>query len=484
MFGLPKPRVLPVFSWMNAPTEGAFAVTHHTLRIMIAATLSACSTMPSPDISGYQRAHPLTTSPKGGSPDVNQWISEVDTGFIPDARLSQTPAFVEEDLISKQKIHAKKSIPLEVNERVDKWIRYFTEQDRDRMQRFLDRGATYRSLISETLRAEGIPQELFYLALIESGFQNQARSHAGAVGVWQFIPATGRRYGLQVNQEVDERRDPVRATVAAARYLRDLHTVFQSWYLAMAAYNAGEMRILGAIMNSDTRDFWDLAERKALPKETMNYIPKFLAAAIIGHHPERFGFRQPTGDAWPILTTAAVPARIRLADLAKATGVSRTKLEQWNPALFRKRTPGRSGTYALNVTPEVAQILKNSSKQIAGITRYNSRIAKRKGTTHRVRRGENLYGIAKKYGLTVSKLKKFNRLTSSRIFAGQRLKVSDSGKLARSKSTPTRYRVRRGDTLSEIARRHKLSVSKLKSANRLSRSKIFVGQLLKLPRKG
>ncbi len=446
--------------------------------------VAACTTTPRSYHPNSTMSPPLSMAPKGGSEHINQWINEVDTGFTQTAQLSTQPVFQEQDISPQAKPEARHSIPLEMNARVDQWIRYFTERDRERFQRFLDRGHTYRPLIEKTLRQEGLPTELFYLALIESGFQNRARSHAGAVGIWQFIPATGRRYGLSVDTEIDERRDPIRATVAAARYLRDLNNVFQSWYLAMSAYNAGEMRILGAIMRSTSRDFWELAERKALPKETMNYIPKFLAAAIIGHHPERFGFRNPSAENFPELQAFAVPKRVHLADLARTADIPLSQLQEWNPALYRSRTPQGEGKYEIWVTASAAKSLERVQNRLAALQQRSAPAPKVVASkSHVVRRGENLTQIANRYGMTAAEIARLNNMKTQRIFAGQTLRLQPNPRVAA--QTPIQhYKVRRGDTLTGIAKRYQLSVSAIKELNHLRQGNVFAGQVLKLPRRG
>ena len=219
----------------------------------------------------------------------------------------------EEDEINKA---LKAGIPVEINKAVDRWIDFFANKNHDAFQRFLDRGHPYKKMIVATLRDSGVPSELYYLAMIESGFVLQAHSSASAVGFWQFIPASGRRYGLRVDRFVDERRDPWRATVAASLYLADLNNVFNSWYLAMAAYNAGENRIMGAIMRGKTRDFWELVRLRVLPAETMDYIPKVLAAYIVGKDPAKFGFRVPDAESHEAFVGVTVPSPINLAAIA------------------------------------------------------------------------------------------------------------------------------------------------------------------------
>ena len=182
------------------------------------------------------------------------------------------------------------TIPIEINENVEVWIKYFQGRGRPHMERYLARSTRYEALMKKVLRDNKLPEDLFYIALIESGFTSNARSTASAVGYWQFIRGTGKRYKLDINKMIDERRDPVLATQAAAEYFKDLYKIFDSWYLSMAAYNVGEGRVLRAVKKYKTRDFWQLSKNKhALPKETDNYVPKYIAAKLIAKNPDKYG---------------------------------------------------------------------------------------------------------------------------------------------------------------------------------------------------
>jgi membrane-bound lytic murein transglycosylase D len=187
----------------------------------------------------------------------------------------------------------KKGLPVYFDQNVDRWIDYFANKNHNFFQNALDQGEPYRKTIVGLLRERGVPAELYYIPLIESGFDNAAKSNPGSAGIWQLTEEAGRRYGLRIDGEVDERLDPERASIAAARYLSDLHNVFTSWYLTAAAYDAGEIRILNAIMRGKTRDFWRLSEAGLIPSQTTEYIPKLMAAIIIGSAPEKYGFRRP-----------------------------------------------------------------------------------------------------------------------------------------------------------------------------------------------
>ncbi|RME16074.1 MAG: hypothetical protein D6797_05255, partial [Bdellovibrio sp.] len=182
------------------------------------------------------------------------------------------------------------TIQLEVNPAVQKWLNYFQERGRAHMERYLKRSTRYISVMKAELRKRGMPEELIYVPLIESGFNHRAYSYASAVGYWQFIRGTAKRYGLRINTFIDERRDPILSTNAAAEYFSELYNLFGDWYLALAAYNAGENRIKRAVMKYKTRNFWRLAKGRRLPRETRNYVPKFIAAALIHQNPAKYGF--------------------------------------------------------------------------------------------------------------------------------------------------------------------------------------------------
>jgi membrane-bound lytic murein transglycosylase D len=231
------------------------------------------------------------------------------------------------------------------HERIDFWVaRFDTVQDmREKFQGFLDRGGEYAPMILERLEARGMPLDLLYLAMIESGFEPAATSHAAAVGVWQFIPATGRRFGLAIDRAVDERRDPVRATEAALDYLEFLHRRFGSWYLAAAAYNTGEGRVsrimraeFGRVKAESEEDYYRIWHR--LPRETRDYVPLMIAAARITKDPAAYGFR-PMELAPRQWNEVTVPPATRLDALAREHGTSVQEIRALNPQLLIERTP-------------------------------------------------------------------------------------------------------------------------------------------------
>lgn len=340
-------------------------------------------------------------------------------------------------------------IPIEINRNVSQWIKFFTEREKEMTQRYFDRGEALRPHIEAILKENEVPTELYYLAMIESGFVTHAKSHAKAVGVWQFMPGTARNYGLQVNSHVDERHNWIKSTEAAASYLKDLNNVFGSWYLALAAYNAGEHRIVRSIMKGKTRDFWALAEAGLLPKETLNYVPKFLAAHIVGKNMKRFGFSNVVEEknAWAPFETVSVPSGVRLTDLARVSGVPFDVLKRWNLDLLKGVTPSeRSGTVDIYV-PKIHQAaFEEKKEEIAKLRRHpagrNERVYASSNKSggqgyeiYVVRRGDSLSQISRKIGTSVRTLMKINGIRRGRIHPGQRLKFYPVSTSAKGKSS-------------------------------------------------
>ena len=238
-------------------------------------------------------------------------------------------------------------IPIESNARVRKWIYFFTHENRNRFDRFMTRGGRYRILVQEILEENDVPPEMFYLGMIESGYASKARSGARAVGIWQFMAPTARRYGLKVTKEVDERLDVMRSTKAAALYLKDLKEEFGSWYMAMAAYNCGEGRVRQAIRRHHTRDFWTLAHRRALPAETADYVPKFQAAMRIARNPQSYGFAHVTHYEFPEVRLVKIRQNLALEEIARRQRVPFASLRALNPHLLNERTPRLASGYGV-----------------------------------------------------------------------------------------------------------------------------------------
>jgi membrane-bound lytic murein transglycosylase D len=327
-------------------------------------------------------------------------------------------------------------LPVTRNDHVDTWINFLKGRNRDQTELWMERSGKYTPMIRERLRARGMPEDLIYLAFIESGYSTKARSHAAAVGLWQFIAETGKRYGLEVNSYVDERRDPVESTEAALDYLQELYDRFGSWYLAAAAYNTGENRV-ARIMRQRTgsergtdADFWKIANQ--LPRETRNYVPLMLAAGHIGKEPAKYGFE---GVAYqePIqFTNVHVPGGVSLGTVAKAAGVSEEAVKDLNPQFLRGVTPPKKTSVVrvpqgseLRFAEAFESVLRESkaaeAKQLA-----QAKATKKKtsGRYYSVRRGDNLSEIADRYNISVKRLKSLNGMRGSLIKPGQKLRIA------------------------------------------------------------
>ncbi len=252
------------------------------------------------------------------------------------------------------------AIPAVSNPEVEYWIRFFKTTGRVHFLKWLVRGESMRSVVSPILHEEGLPSEFIYLAMVESGFSNVAKSSAKAVGPWQFMSGTAKNYSLQQNDWVDERRDPRKSTRAAAKYLRDLYDEFGDWYLAMAAYNAGSGRLRQAIRKAETRDFWQLCKSPYLPYETKNYVPKVLAALILSSDPKSHGFDFAKNlDQDLPLTTVELDRPLLVRELAKQLAVSEDLIRYWNPEIINSITPpAKLGAgYSLRLSAELIEKL-------------------------------------------------------------------------------------------------------------------------------
>lgn len=417
--------------------------------------------------------------------------------------------------------YARNFLKNKKTKRMEFWVEYFTQKNRDRFQRFINNGEEYRHHIEQVFQQYGLPKELYYVGLIESGYYLGARSHASAVGPWQFIRATGRRYGMKITHELDERQDLFKATHAAARYFKDLHNIFSSWELALAAYNAGENGMIRRIMKHGTHDFYKLSHNKQLPSETINYVPKVLAAMHIIKNAKHYGFDIPKKELrlFDLTELAPMKKNVSLNSVADRLGVEVKLLKKLNPELRRNSTPRHfAGTYMLRVpkskysykleelTPvsTVASISvpklnrpesrKELARRTAEITREPSNNNADRPKFHRVRRGETLLSISRKYDVTPRKLASVNNFKSwkTRVNVGQKINLGPneeqvvSTRLAatpkvRITNRPIVYKVVRGDNLTDIARLFNSPMSKIKRVNNLKRGKIIVGQKIVLP---
>lgn len=381
----------------------------------------------------------------------------------------------------------KYELPLDMNEKVDRWIKYFESDIHERFSTYLSRLGRYGPMIRERLRAAGLPTDLVYLALIESGMNPRAYSRARAVGIWQFIRGTGRMYGLKVDYWVDERRDPFKSTDAAIAHLSDLYDEFGSWYLAAAAYNAGSGRVRRAIARTGRRDYWDLIRGTSLRRETRSYVPKMIAAAIIAKNPEKYGFRDIVAQPPLEFDVAAVPDATSMDVLAEAAETEEEVMRELNPEYLRYVTPP-DREVTIRVPPGKADAFRVNYASIPADKRVTWLI-------HVVTRGQTLGQIARRYGSSVAALRAANgNVNPRRLQIGQQLVVPRSGaqttRVASSAGQGTKrtapgqatVTVRRGDTLWSLARRHGVSTTDLMRWNNLSSSRIHPGDRLTVRR--
>jgi membrane-bound lytic murein transglycosylase D len=302
------------------------------------------------------------------------------------------------------------------NPRVRYFINYFAKRQKQPFASALARSGKYLPMMAKVLRDEGLPEDFAYLALIESYFSPQALSRAGALGLWQFVPVTARRYGLKIDGWIDERRDPIKSTRAAAAYLKDLHGAFDRWYLATAAYNAGQGAIEKIVQSSRPKDFASLIGKTKLNAETRNFVPKFVAAALIAANPQKYGFGYVVQDEQAEYEEVEVQGNLQLASLAAMAATDTDTLRELNPALLRAQTPPGGNGYLLRVPAGHATPLELAYRQ-------SRETEETQIVTHEVKRGETLFSIARRYGQQVRALMELNGLTDSRLRIGQKLTV-------------------------------------------------------------
>jgi membrane-bound lytic murein transglycosylase D len=351
------------------------------------------------------------------------------------------------------------SIEIVRNSRVDRWIRYFTGDGRDDLIRWVERSGKYRDTTLGILKEEGLPPELLNLALIESGFNPKAHSRAHAVGLWQFIEGTGRIYGLRIDWWVDERKDPVKSTRAAAHYLRDLHEALDSWLLALAAYNCGQGGVERAMQKAHSCDYWDLK----LKRETTDYVPKFMAACIIMNDPDKYGF----DFRWD-----------RLSAIARACAVTESEIEELNPHILQGCTPeGKSG-YPVRIPSGKTEVCRTELVRIPASERISD-VTEITIVKHKVRSGDTLSEIAERYGSSMREVARANGISNyNSIRVGQVLSIPVRGYKGYAEN-PGIHTVNKGETLSSIAALYRVGVSDIVKWNNLrSQHLIYAGQQL------
>jgi membrane-bound lytic murein transglycosylase D len=385
------------------------------------------------------------------------------------------------------------AFPLVVNSRVQLALKYFQTKGRRVMEKWLMRSGRYRETFQQILREEQVPEELFYIAMIESGFNNNAYSYASAVGPWQFMARTGHSYDLRNSWWFDERRDPIKATRAAAQHLHDLYESFGDWYLAMAGYNCSPRKVHRRTRIQNTKDFWKL---RKLPRQTMNYVPTFVAAAIIAKNPEKYGFTNIEYAEPMRYDTVHVSDAIDLSHIAEWTDTTYAYIRSINPAVLRWSTPPGVKNFPVNIPTGTKEAFR------AGLARIpeSERISY---IRYRIKPGDVLGKIAERFQVSSNIIRKTNKMRSSRIIAGKYLIIPvpknkqsyyatktkvkkrsySKPKAVVPKSIPGRekvtYIVKKGDTIGQIAEDYFIRAAEIREWNGISfRSLIRPGQEL------
>ncbi len=382
---------------------------------------------------------------------------------------------------------SENAIPLVLNRHVEREIENFKKGERKFFLEAYKRSGRYRPTILETLDKAGLPRELSWLPLIESGFRADAFSSARALGLWQFIPSTGYKFGLKRDRWLDERMDARKSTQAAIAYLKELHNIFGDWCTVLAAYNCGEGRVLEVIRTQKINyldDFWDLFVK--LPLETARYVPRFIAALLILNDPKRFGFDLEEPFSPLIYEEAQISKQVLLKDVARILSVPADTIGILNPELRLKATP--PGPYPFRVPDGKSEFLLSKLNEIP-----LTKVSPKTYALHQVQRGETLLQLAGRYRTSVQAIAEANQIKGKSLLrVGQKLKIpttmtaakemeQDAGPVQSGKPTSLRYRVKKGDTLSNIAQHYKTKPQEIMRLNHLEGTSLRIDQEILLP---
>ena len=405
-----------------------------------------------------------------------------------------TPA-VDQNVKAKAEAELKSThsdLPLAMTDQVAGYINYFSGRGRGTLERALARSGRYEDMIRRTLREEGVPQDLIYLAQAESGFHPLAVSRAGARGMWQFMGSRAQGYGLERNWWVDDRQDPEKATRAAAHHLKDLYNEFGDWYLAMAAYNSGPGTVQSAVKRTGYADFWELYRRNVLPKETRNYVPIIVAVTIMAKNPAQYGLDSVVREKPVLYDTIKIGYPIDLRLAAECVDATTSDLLDLNPSLLRLTTPklaGKEGDFELHVPAGTAAKFQTAVAAIPVDKRVSWRY-------HKVQSGETLASIARTYHTTPTTIAEANDLSDISKAGSNRSSYNEALApesrliipIAPSKQTDTstyahaitRYHVRKGDTVESVAENFGVSAKMLRGWNHLKGSSLAGRKVLYL----
>jgi len=382
-------------------------------------------------------------------------------------------------------------IPIVINGKVEQYIQYFQTTIRDKFVTWLARSEKYIPFMRNLLKEQGLPEDLVYMALIESGFNPYAYSRSKASGPWQFIYFTGKRYGLRSDYWIDERRDPEKSTIAAAKYLKDLYDMFECWYLAAAGYNAGEGKIAKAMKRYQTEDFWELTKYRYLKQETKDYVPQMIAAALIAKEPEKYGFVEIEYEEPLRYDKVKIPEVTDLRLIAQASETTVDEIKDLNPELSRWCTPPNFPDYEIKIPFGKKELFLKNFETLSPDGRFQFK-------THIVKKGDTFPKIARLYRVDLEPILEINRMnTKNRLSAGMELLIPlprgqepKPDSIAKKKSdrmdpnsklNEMTYTIKKGDSLWSIANEMGVNIGALSRWNNLHpEQKLMPGDKLKI----
>lgn len=385
---------------------------------------------------------------------------------------------------------AEKSVeynfPVVFNKQVEMYLKLFQGKQRKQFGRWLARSGKYRDLMEKEFTKAGLPTDLIYLSMIESGYFELAYSRSRAVGLWQFMKGTGKQYRLRIDKYVDERRDPVKSTKAAVTYLSDLYKEFGDWHLAVAAYNGGPGKVRHGLRKHKVDNFWDLASKKHLRLETKRYVPKLIAALVIAKDPEKYGFTNLVYQKPLEFDTITVGPNMTLSAIALVSDSTEKEIKELNHELKRGKSPANRARYTVKIPANTKAIAQKNMSRLHSIATTGYK-------THKIRKGDTLSKVCRRYDVNKTTLLKVNNLRSSNLTAGTNLRIPYStityrllpegskDAMAAYKDSLVLHRIKRGETISKISKKYKVPAAMIVAWNGLKNAHtIREGQQLAL----
>jgi peptidoglycan lytic transglycosylase D len=409
---------------------------------------------------------------------LNQELQELNlTGIWTPAEVSRS---------AKAETDVQYNFPVVFNKQVNMYLNLFQGKQRKQFARWLARSGKYRDIMETELKEAGLPTDLMYLSMIESGYYELAYSRSKAVGLWQFMKATGRQYHLRVDKYVDERRDPAKSTKAAVAYLSDLYKEFGNWHLAVAAYNGGPGKVRSGLRRHKVDNFWDLASKKHLRLETKRYVPKLIAALVIAKDPKKYGFSNIQYQQPLQYDTIKVGPNMSIGAIALISDSTEKEIKALNHELKRGKSPSNRASYAVKIPTGTISIAQKNMSRLHSIATTGYK-------THKIRKGDTLAKICKRYDVNKTTLLKVNNLRSSKLKSGHNLRIpystityrllpkGSSDAMAAYKDSLILHRIKKGETISKISYKYKVPAEMIVAWNGLKNSHtIKEGQQLAL----